>query len=108
MEPAACLCKYVGEKDPRPYILDYVRGYAAHAELTDFEIEVLPQIVKLRVLETVVFFVARAAFGEDDIYQLTQRADNYAMRIRWINDNADVIRSSIREVMANAKADLFS
>jgi hypothetical protein len=65
--------------------------------VTDEEIEWLPTLIKLRVLETVVYFVARAVSGEDDISQLALRAENYAKRVTWIEDNAVAIRTAARD-----------
>lgn len=101
MEAAAGLSKYVGESDPMPYVVDYVRGYCGRAPwMTDAEVDALPDLIKLRVLETVVYFVARSVAGEDDISQLALRAENYAARVTWIEDNADAIRAAAREALA--------
>jgi len=105
MNCASGLSKYVGEKNPGPYVEDYIRGYARKANLTEAEIEALPDLVKLRVLETVVYFVARSAAKEDDISQLALRAENYAARVDWISANADFIRTTMRDALAaNANA----
>ena len=68
--------------------------------MTDAEVDALPDLIKLRVLETVVYFVARSVAGEDDISQLALRAENYAARVTWIEDNADAIRAAAREALA--------
>lgn len=96
MECAAGLSKYVGEKDPTPYVADYIAGYCRRATPTEAEIDALPDLIKLRVLETVVYFVARSASGEDDISQLALRAENYAARVAWIDANAEFIRDAMR------------
>jgi Ser/Thr protein kinase RdoA (MazF antagonist) len=95
-ECAAGLSKYVGEKDPTPYVADYIAGYCRRATPTEAEIDALPDLIKLRVLETVVYFVARSASGEDDISQLALRAENYAARVAWIDANAEFIRDAMR------------
>jgi homoserine kinase type II len=100
MEAAAGLSKYVGEKDPTPYVVDYITGYCRRAKPTEAEIDALPDLIKLRVLETVVYFVARSAAGEDDISQLALRAENYAARVAWIDANAQVIRDAMRSALA--------
>ena len=100
MEAAAGLSKYVGEKDPTPYVVDYIAGYCRRATPTEAEIDALPDLIKLRVLETVVYFVARSAAGEDDISQLALRAENYAARVAWIDANAQVIRDAMRNALA--------
>ena len=101
MEAAAGLSKYVGEKDPTAYVEDYIKGFCrASAPLTEQEIEYLPDLVKLRVLETVVYFVARSWAKEDDISQLALRAENYAARVDWIAVNAPFIKSAMREALS--------
>ena len=93
--------KYVGEKDPTAYVEDYIKGFCrASAPLTEQEIEYLPDLVKLRVLETVVYFVARSWAKEDDISQLALRAENYAARVDWIAVNAPFIKSAMREALS--------
>jgi len=100
MEAAAGLSKYVGERDPAPFVVDYIKGYCRRATPTDAEIDALPDLIKLRVLETVVYFVARSAAKEDDISQLALRAENYAARVRWIDANAHLIRDTMRAALA--------
>jgi homoserine kinase type II len=102
MEAAVGLSKYVGEKDPMPMVVDYLRGFLGRADwVTEKEIDALPDLIKLRVLETVVYFVARAVSGEDDISQLSLRAENYAARVTWIEENAEAIRQAARDGAAN-------
>ena len=100
MEAAAGLSKYVGERDPLPFVVDYIKGFCRRATPTEAEIDALPDLIKLRVLETVVYFVARSAAKEDDISQLALRAENYAARVRWIDANAQVIRDTMRTALA--------
>lgn len=98
MEAAVGLSKYVGEPNPLPFVVEYLSGFMRRADwVTDKEIEWLPTLIKLRLLETVVYFVARAVSGEDDISQLALRAENYAKRVTWIEDNAVAIRTAARD-----------
>jgi len=103
MEAAAGLSKYVGERDPMPYVVDYIKGYCRRATPTEAEIDALPDLVKLRVLETVVYFVSRSIAKEDDISQLALRAENYAARVEWIDANADRIRAAMRAALAERR-----
>lgn len=103
MEAAAGLSKYVGERDPMPFVADYIKGYCRRATPTEAEIDALPDLVKLRVLETVVYFVARSIAKEDDISQLALRAENYAARVEWIDANADRIRAAMRAALAERR-----
>lgn len=101
MECAAGLSKYVGEKDPMPFVQSYIKGFCRRATPTEAEIDAIPDLIKLRVLETVVYFVARSVAGEDDISQLALRADNYAARVEWIDANAQAIRDAVRASLAS-------
>ena len=101
MECAAGLSKYVGEKDPTPFVQSYITGFCRRATPTEAEIDAIPDLIKLRVLETVVYFVARSVAGEDDISQLALRADNYAARVEWIDANAQAIRDAVRASLAS-------
>lgn len=96
MELAICLSKYVGEPEPMPFLADFVNGFAQHGALTPAEVEALPDLIALRVLSNVVYFVGRAAAGEDDISSLTSRAHTYAARVRWLHANADALRELLR------------
>lgn len=101
MECAAGLSKYVGEKDPTPFVQSYITGFCRRATPTEAEIDAIPDLIKLRVLETVVYFVARSVAGEDDISQLALRADDYAARVEWIDANAQAIRDAVRASLAS-------
>ena len=105
MELAICLSKYAGEKDAQgnsvamPYFESFIDGFAEKGELTDPEIEAVPDLINLRILSNVVYFVGRALCGEDDISSLTTRIGNYVGRVHWIKENGQKIRDSIRSKM---------
>jgi Ser/Thr protein kinase RdoA (MazF antagonist) len=105
MELAICLSKYAGEKDAAgnsvamPYFEDFIDGFAVSGELSDPEIEAIPDLINLRILSNVVYFVGRAIAGEDDISSLTTRIANYCGRVQWIKNNGEAIRQSLRKKM---------
>eukprot|EP00931_Biecheleriopsis_adriatica_P066805 TRINITY_DN41074_c0_g1_i1.p1 TRINITY_DN41074_c0_g1~~TRINITY_DN41074_c0_g1_i1.p1 ORF type:complete len:438 (+),score=49.93 TRINITY_DN41074_c0_g1_i1:44-1357(+) len=86
-ELAVCLSKYVGETDPFPFLEAFVAGFAESCSLTRAECEALPDMINLRVMSNCVYFVGRAAAGEDSIKSLTKRADMYARRMDWVREN---------------------
>ena len=90
-ELAVCLSKYAGEKDPMPYFTQFVDGYATTGRLTRAELEALPELINLRILSNVTYFVGRAVAGEDTIDALTTRAQMYADRVAWIKNNSKAI-----------------
>eukprot|EP01031_Cornospumella_fuschlensis_P032415 gene32415-39197_t len=100
MELAICLSKYAGEKDAYSFFEQFIEGYMEHAELTPLEISVVPDLINLRILSNVVYFVGRSIAKEDSIASLTTRAGNYLNRIRWINANRDVITQKIQACVA--------
>lgn len=95
MELAICLSKYAGEQD-FTYFEDFISGYMQHAELTPLEISVLPDLIALRILSNVVYFVGRAIAKEDSIVTLTSRAENYRQRIRWLRTNGERIKTALQ------------
>ena len=85
MELVVGLSKYAGLAEPEAHVEAFAAGYAeAGGRLTAREIELVPDLVVLRVLSNVVYFAGRAAAGEDSIAPLTGRAAVYAKRCRWL------------------------
>ncbi len=58
--------------------------------------EILPDLINLRIFSNVVYFTGRALAGEDSIESLTSRAASYAKRVRWVNANRDAVVSTIK------------
>ncbi len=100
MELAICLTKYCGEADPYPYLKDFIEGYSVHGKLTKTEIESIPELMKLRILSNVIYFVGRWKAKEDTINQLTDRAGSYKKRCIWINDNRQKLIDTILEAFS--------
>jgi Ser/Thr protein kinase RdoA (MazF antagonist) len=92
MELAIGLSKYVGEEKSLNYVADYMTGYAKKASLTKPEADALPDLINLRVLSNVVYFVGRAISKEDDISTLKSKLEDYTKRVRWVKANADKIK----------------
>lgn len=65
MELAVCLSKYAGEKEALSYFDTFVTGFGQTGRLSEAEIEVIPDLINLRVLSNVVYFVGRALAKED-------------------------------------------
>jgi homoserine kinase type II len=102
MELAICLSKYVSEPEPLPYLQEFISGYMEHVTYADAEIQATPELVILRILSNVVFFVGRALVGEDTWEQLTGgRATAYVKRIKWLKENGELVRAAIRDTQAD-------
>lgn len=101
MELAICLSKYAGEKEALNYFDTFIEGYMQTAELTPLEISVIPDLINLRILSNVVYFVGRSIAKEDSITTLTTRVETYLARIKWIKANRDNITSRIEKVIAS-------
>lgn len=98
MELAITLSKYVSLEDPLPFLTEMCQGFAETApRLTDAEINALPELITLRVVSNVVYFVGRALSGEDQITSLTTRIGDYAKRVRWINANGAALIRVLNE-----------
>lgn len=59
MELAVALSKYVGEDDPLPLITEFVTGYAVKGQLSQTEMEILPDLINLRIFSNVIYFTGR-------------------------------------------------
>jgi homoserine kinase type II len=103
MELAVALSKYFDQDDPLPLIREFVAGYALHGDLTDAELEALPDLINLRMFSNVIYFTGRAVSGEDDLKSLTSRAGSYSKRVRWINANRSALVGAAKEFMRAAR-----
>jgi homoserine kinase type II len=65
---------------------------------------VVPDLINLRILSNVIYFVGRALSKEDDISSLTTRLENYNKRVDWVYTNAGAIVESITTKLAAAQA----
>lgn len=99
MELAICLSKYAGEENGKEYFEQFIKGYAKTGKLTKVEAEAIPDLINLRILSNVVYFVGRHLAGEDDISSLTTRISNYERRVNWIRDHSKFIIDNIIEKM---------
>ena len=95
MEVAVCLSKYVGESEPFPLVDAFIDGFCENGTLTVQECRAIPDLINLRVLSNCIYFVGRAISGQDDIASLTSRADMYAQRVLWVNENKHRITECI-------------
>jgi len=106
MELAICLSKYAGEKDATgastamAYFVDFIDGFADKGVLTPQEIALVPELINLRILSNVVYFVGRALGGEDDISSLTTRIANYCGRVDWVKANSQKIKDLVAAKMS--------
>jgi len=100
------LSKYAGEKDATgastamAYFVDFIDGFAEKGVLTTEEIALVPELINLRILSNVVYFVGRALGGEDDISSLTTRIANYCGRVDWVKANSQKIKDLVASKMS--------
>jgi homoserine kinase type II len=100
MELAICLSKYAGEEpEAMPYFDDFIKGFAKHGKLTMAEAKAIPDLINLRILSNIVYFVGRHIAGEDNISSITSRIQNYERRVNWVKSNGDAISGRIIEEM---------
>ena len=91
MDLAICLSKYASEANPMLYFRQVIHGYRQYITLTSHEIEALSDLIILRILSNVVFFVGRAMAGEDSYQTLIVKIEPYLQRISWLrNHKADI------------------
>jgi homoserine kinase type II len=100
MELAICLSKYAGEEpDAMPYFVDFISGFAKTGKLTKEEAEAVPDLINLRILSNIVYFVGRHQAQEDNISSITTRIQNYEKRVNWVKENSDAIVGCIVDKM---------
>lgn len=87
MDLAICLSKYAGESEPMRYFNDIISGYKKFITLSVVEISAIANLIILRILSNVVYFVGRALSREDVVFTLTSRLDNYMKRVEWLRGN---------------------
>ena len=100
-ELAVSLSKYAGESDGLECFRLFIEGYFIHGKLTAVEADVLPDLITLRIISNVVYFVGRAIAGEDKIDTLTNKVETYYNRIDWINKNKVVIVDMLKSNIDN-------
>lgn len=49
----------MGEEQPLPLITQFVAGYAQKGQLSEQEIEILPDLINLRIFSNVIYFTGR-------------------------------------------------
>lgn len=92
LEIAIGLSKYAGEEpNAMPYFEEYISGYATTGILTKEEAQAVPDLINLRILSNIVYFVGRHIAGEDNISSITTRIENYARRVDWVKEHKDEI-----------------
>jgi Ser/Thr protein kinase RdoA (MazF antagonist) len=99
MEPAVCLTKYAADKEPFKLMDAFLDGFVEKGVLTRAEVAGLPDMINLRIMSNVIYFIGRAIAKEDTLEALTSRADMYASRIEWVNTNADKLIKSLTAKM---------
>lgn len=105
MELATCLSKYAGEEKALEYIDEFMKGYSVAGRVNALEAKAIPDLINLRVLSNVAYFVGRSLGKQDSIDSLTKRIENYSERVQWVKDNEDAIVQTILKYYpwANAK-----
>lgn len=91
MELATCISKFPEEADPMINLRLFIGGFreARQVELEKREIDALPNMISLRVLSNVIYFVGRAISGEADFNELTERIPGYCCRLKWLGDEVN-------------------
>ena len=96
---AVCLSKYAGEVDGVECFRQFIEGFAIHGRLTEKELAIIPELINLRILSNVVYFVGRAIAGEDGYDALTTRVELYYNRVAWIKSNRPAIMEALLTFM---------
>jgi Ser/Thr protein kinase RdoA (MazF antagonist) len=98
MELAICLSKYAAEPDAMVNFAEFIEGYATSGTVTEAEAMVVPDLIRLRILSNVIYFVGRAKCREDSPKILTDgKASSYVYRLAFIDANKDTIIATLRK-----------
>jgi Ser/Thr protein kinase RdoA (MazF antagonist) len=98
MELAICLSKYAAEPDAMDNFAEFIEGYASAGIVTEAEALVVPDLIRLRILSNVIYFVGRAICREDSPKILTDgKASSYVDRLAFIDANKDKIIATLRK-----------
>lgn len=85
MELAVGLSKYISLPKIEEAFDAWVAGYGeGGGRLTKAEIQLLPDLIILRILNNVVYFAGRICAKEDVVECLSTRVEMYVRRIKWI------------------------
>ena len=87
MDLAITLSKYASEQNPLNYFQQVITGYSTQVQLTKEEVNAITDLIVLRILSNIVYFVGRAITKEDNFGTLTSRLPAYMKRIDWLRSN---------------------
>lgn len=105
MDLVVGLSKYVGLENVEPAFIEWVEGYAAAGgELTADEARLVPDLIIVRILSNVVYFVGRSLAGEDEWSCITSRVGLYANRVRWIRQREQWMASALEQRLVREAA----
>lgn len=87
MDLAITLSKYASELEPLAFFQQVICGYSQFIALTEDEIDSVVDLIILRILSNIVFFVGRAIAGEDSVRMAISKLNVYLKRIVWLRKN---------------------
>jgi len=91
MDLGIMLARYAVDKDPMSKLEEYMKGFASKITFTDVEIQAVPDLIKLRTLSNIVFFVGKFLASEYSYDQLRSRVVSYRRRLAWIENHRSAI-----------------
>jgi len=97
MELAICLSKFASEAEPLNFFEAFIKGFFVNAELNEFEINAVVDLIILRIVSNFVYFVGRYLGKEETLELCLNKVRVYANRVRWLKENYD----KIIEILSN-------
>jgi len=91
MELAICLSKFASEPDPLNCFEAFIKGYAKNALLNPKELNVMVDLILLRIISNFVYFVGRFLGKEEPLNLCLNKVGVYARRVKWLKENSDKI-----------------
>jgi homoserine kinase type II len=92
MELAVCLTKYVDSEQKWPYAEQFISGYSEHYSLSRSEIEMIPDLIRLRYMVSLIHHLGRYFTGVGSIEKVLQRIDASNESVEKMKNMAPLIR----------------
>lgn len=73
MELAICLMRYVESEERWPYAKPFLTGYSKHASLSRAEIEMIPELIRLRYMVSFIHHLGRYFAGVGSFERVHER-----------------------------------
>jgi len=93
MEIAICLSKFASEINPLEFFEAFIKGYSQTSKLNESELNIIKDLILLRIISNFVYFVGRYLGKEEPLELCLKKVGVYAKRVKWLKENNDNIKN---------------